>query len=73
MLHVRALRRTFRRDVIQHIDPGAAAHFDQPFNFQHDQRFANHGTGYIQHLGDLALRRQAIARVIGRLDDEIAN
>ena len=51
------LRRAFSGGVIEHVDPGAAAHFDQPFNFQHDQRFTNHGTGDVQHLGDLSLRR----------------
>ena len=57
MIDVRALRRAFSDGVIEHVDPGAAAHFDQPFNLQHDQRLADHGAGHVQHLGDFAFRR----------------
>lgn len=57
--------------AVEHVDPGAAADFNQTFNFQHDQRFTHDGTRHIEPLSDLSFRRQALPGAVRRLNNQI--
>ena len=50
---------TFRGEPrTQHVDPGPDAHFDQPLDFERDQRLAHRRARNPELLREIALRRQ---------------
>ncbi len=56
-----------------HINAGADADFDQPFDFERNERLAHRRSRYAQLLGKIALRRQASACGVFTGRDEAAD
>ena len=57
--------------VGHHVDPGAFAYVDVAFHFQHDDRFAHHGTADVHLFGNVALGRQLIAHRVSAAFDTL--